>query len=127
MFCPKCGIEYREGFSVCSDCNVPLVYDPPGEKDASHTKEAQEFNEYEEVLQTYSPSDIAFLKSLLDSAGIVYFFKGELSLSVQPMADRVRLMIRKDQVEEVEEILRDLKLSFIGTGQGHDSQEEPEF
>lgn len=24
-FCPKCKIEYREGFSICSDCKIPLV------------------------------------------------------------------------------------------------------
>lgn len=25
MFCPQCKYEYREGFYVCSDCNVDLV------------------------------------------------------------------------------------------------------
>ena len=25
MFCPKCRIEYREGFTVCADCGTPLV------------------------------------------------------------------------------------------------------
>jgi hypothetical protein len=25
MFCPKCRVEYREGFYECSDCHVPLV------------------------------------------------------------------------------------------------------
>ena len=25
MFCPKCKAEYREGFTVCADCGVPLV------------------------------------------------------------------------------------------------------
>lgn len=24
-FCPKCKIQYRDGFTVCSDCKVPLV------------------------------------------------------------------------------------------------------
>jgi len=25
MFCPKCKVEYREGFFMCADCQVPLV------------------------------------------------------------------------------------------------------
>ena len=25
MFCPQCKAEYREGFTTCADCNVPLV------------------------------------------------------------------------------------------------------
>ena len=25
LYCPECRSEYREGFSTCSDCNVPLV------------------------------------------------------------------------------------------------------
>jgi len=29
MYCPVCGAEYRPGFSLCSDCQVALVPDPP--------------------------------------------------------------------------------------------------
>jgi hypothetical protein len=25
MFCPECSYEYRDGFYVCSDCNIDLV------------------------------------------------------------------------------------------------------
>jgi hypothetical protein len=30
MFCPNCKAEYREGFTECSDCQVPLVKDLSG-------------------------------------------------------------------------------------------------
>jgi hypothetical protein len=28
-FCPSCGVEYREGFTRCSECDVALVAEPP--------------------------------------------------------------------------------------------------
>jgi hypothetical protein len=28
-WCPKCGAEYREGFSECADCGVALVDEAP--------------------------------------------------------------------------------------------------
>jgi hypothetical protein len=28
-FCPKCGYEYREGFTTCPDCDEPLVDELP--------------------------------------------------------------------------------------------------
>jgi len=31
MFCPKCGAEYRQGYTSCADCDVFLVTSPPGE------------------------------------------------------------------------------------------------
>ena len=31
MYCPLCGAEYRPGFTVCSDCQVSLVPDPPSQ------------------------------------------------------------------------------------------------
>jgi hypothetical protein len=31
VFCPRCGDEYREGFTWCHDCEVALVAAPPAE------------------------------------------------------------------------------------------------
>jgi hypothetical protein len=28
MICPQCKVEYREGFTVCADCDIPLVRGP---------------------------------------------------------------------------------------------------
>jgi hypothetical protein len=40
MFCPSCKVEYRPGFTRCSDCDVPLVAELPNEPttDADHLR-----------------------------------------------------------------------------------------
>jgi hypothetical protein len=105
MFCPECRAEYREGFTVCADCNVALVDDLAPEP---------EFIDYKEVLGTYNPADVAFLKSLLESEGIQYFFKGENFMHLRPLADPVRLLVRTDQVDEAVELLKNVELSITG-------------
>ena len=115
MFCPHCRAEYRDGFRVCSDCGVDLV-------DALPPEPEPEFVNLKEVLATYNPADVAFLKSLLESEGIQYFFKGEHFLYMRPLADPVRLMVREDQVEEALELLKDVDLSVTGISLGRKSK-----
>jgi len=107
MFCPKCKYEYIDAITVCPDCDVALVPQLPPEPEP-------EFVDFQEVLATYNPADIAFLKSLLDSESIQYFFKGEHFMYVRPLADPVRLMVRTDQVETVIAMLKDIELSITG-------------
>ena len=104
MFCPKCRAEFRDGFNICSDCDLDLV-------DELSPLPEPEFVDYKEVLGTYNPADIAILKSVLESEGIQYFFKGEHFMYVRPLADPVRLMVRTDQVAKAVELLKDVNLS----------------
>jgi hypothetical protein len=115
MFCPKCKAEYREGFYVCADCNVDLVEEVPPEP-------VPEYLEYEQVLATYNAADIAIIKSLLDTYGIMYYFHGEHFTYVRPLADPARLMVNKDEVGLTRDLLRHLNLSFVGPN----LQQEPE-
>jgi len=42
MYCPSCGAEYRAGFTICSDCQVPLApdsTDKPAQKESSNDKD----------------------------------------------------------------------------------------
>ena len=107
MFCLKCKSEFIEGLTVCPVCKINLVDELPQEPEPV-------FVDYTEILATYNPADIAFLKSLLDSEGIIYFFKGEHFMYLRPLADPVRLMVRVDQVEQAVELLQDVKLSITG-------------
>jgi hypothetical protein len=118
MFCPKCKAEYSEGFKIGSDCNVQLVHELQEPEEV-----VPEFIDYEQVLGTYNAGDIAIIKSLLDAEGITYFFKGEHFMYVRPLADPVRLMVKKDEVEDAMAILQDANLSFRGINVDIHSQE----
>lgn len=107
MFCPKCRIEYREGFYVCVDCNSDLVDELPAE-------EKPEFIDYVEVMGTYNPADVALIKSILDTENITYYFNAEHFMYVRPLAEPARLMVRTDQAERAKAILRDLNLAITG-------------
>jgi hypothetical protein len=117
MFCPKCRAEYREGFHTCSDCNIELVDELPPIPEP-------EFINFVEILGTYNPADVVFLKSLLESEGIQYFFKGEHFMYMRPLADPVRLMVRQDQVEEAVELVKDVKLSVAGISLNESADDE---
>jgi hypothetical protein len=86
MFCSNCKAEYREGFDICRDCNIPLVTELPKEPEL-------EFVDFQELITTYNPFDISLLKSLLDAEGITYYFQGEHFSYVRPLAIPVRSSI----------------------------------
>jgi hypothetical protein len=119
MFCPRCKTEYREGFTTCADCNVALV-------DHLEPESEPEFIEYEEILDTYNPGDIAVIKSLLESEDITYYFLGD-HLTLRPMGDAARLMVKKDEAQVARELLSDLDLSYSEASSFKDEpDDEPE-
>lgn len=79
MFCPNCHVEYRPGFTHCTDCDVDLVDAlPKSEKDISKALPGGSL----EIL--WEGEDLALFKSLLDeleAAGIRYF---DQPLSIYP-------------------------------------------
>lgn len=107
MFCPMCKSEYRKGFTTCEKCGARLVDELPSER-------PPEFVDYDEILSTFNPADIAVIKSILHATDIVYFFHGEHFGYMRPFGLPTRLMVKKDQVRQAKEILKDLKLSFCG-------------
>ncbi len=108
MFCPKCEKEYGKDIYVCSKCGVSLVPElPPDPK-----KESTKLAEFREILFTLSSGDMAVIKSLLDSEGIAYNFRGEFFTSAHPLAQPARIMVRTDRAEEVKEILESLNIPY---------------
>jgi hypothetical protein len=67
VICPKCGAEYREGFTRCTDCDVELIAPPPPPPPDDRPK-----IELVKVFEGGNPALIPVLESLFDDAGIEY-------------------------------------------------------
>lgn len=106
MFCPKCGGEYEDGFTECADCHVSLVPEPPP------PPPEPEYIEYETLLATHNPGDIAIIKAVLESEGITHFFDGEGFNMWRPLVQPAKLLVKKDEVQQAVQALKDLKLSY---------------
>ncbi|MRR15324.1 MAG: hypothetical protein EG826_02580 [Deltaproteobacteria bacterium] len=104
MFCPKCGAEYREGFTHCADCSVDLVSDEP-----KANEDHLQYVAMVEVFSTYNPGDIASIKSILDGEDIHYYFQGENTNIMVGGGAYARLLVQSDQVDRVKDILQELE------------------
>jgi hypothetical protein len=151
--CPSCKETYSFQESYCEKCLVDLdifqkeenenleqqmsdkppefvemmkVYETRNQQDEIPHEHAKEFIEYEEVLSTFNPGDIAFIKSILDSEGIIYYFQGEHFNYVRPLVEPAKLMVEKDQVETAKELLKDANLTFMAINLDDDSRKEEE-
>jgi hypothetical protein len=106
-WCPKCGAEYREGFSVCTDCDVELVGMPPAPKPHGHA--------HHDVHGPFTPDDdtVALLTTNLLEAEVIVarlqsegipaaVFSSEGYDSYGPLlanADGARVMVRRADLE----------------------------
>jgi hypothetical protein len=73
MHCPQCLTEYRDGFTECSDCRVPLAPGPPP-KPAEEEAHAVELVT---VLETSDPFVANLAKATLEDNGIEYVLAGD--------------------------------------------------
>jgi len=67
MWCPKCKSEYREGFTACPVCQVPLV--------ETLETAADETPKPVFLMRVQDPRELSQAQALLDGAGIPYFLR----------------------------------------------------
>jgi uncharacterized damage-inducible protein DinB len=66
MFCPKCGDEFRPGFTECPDCMVPLVDKPPvKDEDDVELVEVSRFSSRDEALAAARSLEAAGIRALV--------------------------------------------------------------
>ena len=108
MFCPECEAEYIEGVHGCPDCRVPLVTELPPQPQL-------EYVEYVPVLKTGNPIVLAMVKSILTSAGIRHYVKGEVLQELFRIGT-TEIQVGRDDEPEARNLLREFKLGTGETG-----------
>jgi hypothetical protein len=119
-------VEYREGFTECSDCRVPLLAGAPPEPADSFDPALG----LVVVLETNDSIQLALAKGLLEDAGIPFFVLGQIATLVQDVGGFLhkwrRLQVPRDREAEARELVESLEqpaTSPTGTGEGSDGPE----
>lgn len=77
---------------------------------------------FKEIFITHNAGEIALIKSLLDDAGLEYYFLGEHFSSVYSHAFPARLFVREDQCKKALEIVNDLDFGLWENVDGEEEQ-----
>jgi hypothetical protein len=106
MYCPQCGAAYREGFTECTDCRVPLLSGEPGPEAPDPLDPSIELVV---VLETNEPVQSAMASGLLEDAGIPFFVLGNITRLVNDVTPHlskvVRIQVPRDREAEARELL----------------------
>jgi len=98
MFCPNCRSEYREGFTVCAECNVALVPELPPEPEP-------EYVEWVTVLTTSDESSALVAETVLEAAEIPCAIKGEGLEEIFPTMNAKEVQVPVEYEEEARQLL----------------------
>jgi len=79
MYCPQCSSEYREGFSQCSDCDVPLVHELPVDEPHENATPAGSVV----VFSSSVPGETEMIAAALNEEGITGFVRRSIAGGVQ--------------------------------------------
>lgn len=71
-----------------------------------------EFVNFELILETHNPGDIAFIKSILLAEEIEHLIQGETVAPYLFNALPMRLLVVRKHAEKAKKLLKDMKLSF---------------
>ncbi len=112
MYCPECQGEYREGFTECADCGVPLVEKlPPTEAERDQSSDAG----LVALVRTGDPNELAFAEAVLTDANIPFVKKGEsvqdlfalgrIGMGFNPLTGPIVLLVSEEHAAEAAKLL----------------------
>jgi hypothetical protein len=126
LYCPQCQVEYREGFTECAECHVPLLPGAPPEEPASAFDPTLGLVV---VLETNDRVQLAMAKGLLEEAGIPFFVLGQIATLVQDvdgfLNKWLRVQVPRDREAEARELLAEIEAQDSLPGAGEDDAGDP--
>jgi hypothetical protein len=109
VYCPQCRVEYRDGFTECSDCHVPLL---AGTLPDQSTGQFDPTLDLVVVLETNEGIQLAMAKGLLEDASIPFFVLGQITTLVTDvdgfLHKWVRVQVPRDREAEARELLEEM-------------------
>ena len=104
MICPKCEYEYREGITICPDCDTTLITNENFEGNLIHPKD---------WVIIFSCADIVeadMLKSNLGGAEIDALVLNQNDSSFPVVGDLsvIKILVKKEDVEDAVAIINDI-------------------
>ncbi len=126
MYCPQCRVEYRAGFTECSDCHVPLLAGAPKDKPDPFDPTLG----LVVVLETNDGIQLALAKGLLEDVQIPFFVLGQIATLVQDVDGFLhkwaRVQVPRDREAEARELLESLLQPETSSSvAGADGDEQP--
>ena len=110
MFCPKCKAEYREGYTMCADCDVSLVSELKSEPE-----EIPEYVDWIKLITFTDRYEADLAKGLLEANEIEAVIYSDDCGSVDPALTfglGVRLLVKEEDVKQAKAILVDADYEF---------------
>src|SRR5262245_1380268 len=92
--------EYRSGTTACNECGSALVDTEP----ALPEGEAIEFEKFVSVFDVPNAALVPIVDSLLQQAGIRFFFKG-VGSNLDFVSGPVKVWVEEDRADEARELL----------------------
>jgi predicted Zn finger-like uncharacterized protein len=123
IICPSCQStiaidknEQRKKLVRCPECDslINLSIKPP---------EIIKDDKYVQILSSMNQGDLSIIKSMLDDGNIDYFVNGENFLCVDPLIQPARIVVREDQLEEANEIIKNFNLNIFGVSSNQDDED----
>lgn len=120
-FCPSCHAEFRQGFTRCNECDVPLVAElsEPGTRSEANAR----VGSLQVVSTSLEQTEANFVRNLLDSAGIPSVIDQSQTAQADPFPGvplgsmPFRLLVREEDYTAAKEILDQSRSPLLAVSQ----------